>query len=256
MQHLPSTLDELETEIARLCSNAAADDDIAMAADILEQWNIQDQYDNDKLVTCYTTVLQALVTTSRDAIPDAASRASRLFHKFVSSQVVENWELSPILDALSLVIQVWTATPSEEGASIECQSLLEKFWSLYQSRPMKEQQLSGDEALSLKECYLHTIRACSMRDRGADAAKRAETLIEELEARRADFPLLAPDRRIVNTVMNAWSKSGLSIRAGTKCETLLNNMIDAAESGNSPDMEPDAASFNIVIAALAQGKEK
>ncbi|KAL3922655.1 MAG: hypothetical protein SGILL_002089 [Bacillariaceae sp.] len=133
---------------------------------------------------------------------------------------------------------------------------MSKFWSWYQNRPTKEQQLRGDEALSVKECYLHTVRACSMRDRGADAAKRAETLMEELEARRADFPLLARDRRIVNAVMNAWSKSGLSIRAGTKCETLLNNMIDAAESGNSPDMEPDAASFNIVIAALAQGKEK
>lgn len=55
---------------------------------------------------------------------------------------------------------------------------------------------------------------------------------------------------------NAWSKSGLPYRAGKRCETLLNRMISMAMDDGRARMTPDTVSFNIAIAALAQGKER
>jgi pentatricopeptide repeat protein len=256
----PLTLDELEKEINRIC-HAGDDENVAIAADMLENFTFDDDDDMaseavQKVMACYSPILNALAMTEREKIPDAARRASRLLDKLFALNTIAEWKPLNIIDVLCLTIKVWVATPSEEGASVECQSRLEKFWTWYSRRPNEQQQLTDKESSSLKECYYHAIRACSMRDRGAGAAKQAEALMEEMESRCIEFRSLAPDRRIVNEVMNAWSKSGLTYRAGTKCELLLNQMVEMAEDGGRPEMAPDSASFNIAISALAQGKEK
>lgn len=60
-----------------------------------------------------------------------------------------------------------------------------------------------------------------------------------------------------DSTRNAWSKSGLSYRAGKRCETLLNRMITTAQNEKGRwRLAPDTISFNIAIAALAQGKDR
>jgi pentatricopeptide repeat protein len=55
---------------------------------------------------------------------------------------------------------------------------------------------------------------------------------------------------------NAWSKSGQKIGAAKKCEDLLDRMIDMAEQDGRPEIKPNTVSFNIVLNALAQGRER
>ncbi|KAL3915276.1 MAG: hypothetical protein SGILL_005730 [Bacillariaceae sp.] len=238
-------------------SRGSSTDNIVAAVNVLENINLQDipVEDFDKLVSVYTATLMSLEVVDRNSLPDAAERASKLLDNIMSLEVIDEWDLKSIIDMILFTMKVWISAPSEEEASGECQAILDTFWTVYKRRPKEQQTLSFSDASSLRDCYFCAIRACSMRDRGADAAKRAELLMEEMESRNREFPGLAPDKGIVNEVMNAWSKSGLTIRAGTKCEALLNRMIEMAEDGND-DIAPDSASFNIVISALAQGKEK
>jgi len=57
---------------------------------------------------------------------------------------------------------------------------------------------------------------------------------------------------------NAWAKSGQKFEQGKKCQNVLEKMIAIALSkdGKGRDIAPDTKSFNIVLNALAQSRER
>jgi len=158
----------------------------------------------------------------------------------------------PSAEDFNDVIKMWGSSTFVEEASVRCQSYLETLWSLYREK-------EDERFVPLHESYYHAVLACSARDRGSDAAKRAESLMEEMESYCNDHPRLTPDRSIANGVMNAWSKSGQKYKKGKKCEKVLQDMIEISQTkanGAGQNMAPDTSSFNIVLNALAQGREK
>jgi len=161
--------------------------------------------------------------------------------------------LLPTAEDIHLVIEMWASSTSIDGASMRCRSYLDALWSLHEKR-------KDERFVPLRESYDCAVSACSARDRGLEAAERAEGLLKEMESVRREHPALTPDRSVANGVMNAWSNSGKKFKKGKKCEEVLEGMIDIAlGKGNGerrPDMVPDTNSFNIVLNALAQGKER
>jgi len=161
--------------------------------------------------------------------------------------------LLPTAEDIHLAIEMWASSTSIDGASVRCQSYLDTLWSLHEKR-------KDERFVPLRESYDCAVSACSARDRGLDAAERAENLLKEMGSVCREHPALTPDRSVANGVMNAWSNSGKKFKKGKKCEEVLEGMIDIAlGKGNGerrPDMVPDTNSFNIVLNALAQGKER
>ncbi|KAG7362237.1 PPR: pentatricopeptide repeat domain containing protein [Nitzschia inconspicua] len=261
----PTNTKELKTDVFRLCDNGQ----INLAMKVLENFVVNEcdetEASNDATIQevfrIVRAFLQALINDGKHS-EDTLQRSSKLLDVFIKrGQKVPEW--LPTADMFASVIKSWTtATPSVPGASVECTALLKKIWSLYRQEEKRQKESNGINRDILqrfvpdRDTYFAAIRSCSMRDRGVDAAKRADALLDDMEALREEFPQLTPDRTIVNEVMNAWSKSGLPYRAGKRCETLLNRMISMARNDNRLRLTPTTVSFNIAIAALAQGKER
>lgn len=155
----------------------------------------------------------------------------------------------PSAEEMNHAIRMWGSSVSAEGSSEMCGSYLGSLWSLYREK-------KDERFVPLYESYRYAVSACSARDRGQAAAERAEGLWNEMEALCREHPRLTPKRSIANGVLNAWSKSGQKFKKGKKCEKLLDGMIEIARREGRQEMAPDTSSFNIVLNALAQGKEK
>jgi len=261
-----SPVDGISTEIASLCEAGQFDEAIAS----LEQ---EPSPDGD-LKSCYVKILKSLVDRQQQlqeerieaktaGITKAASseddytvhlhQADKIIQKLLELGKSDNSDLLlPTAEDFNDVIKMWGSSTFADEASVRCKSYLESLWSLY--REQKDEKF-----VPLRESYYHTVLACSARDRGLDAAKRAEGLMEEMEASCDYHPQLTPNRSIANGVMNAWSKSGQKYKKGKKCEKVLEGMIEIAKTkpnGDGREMAPDTNSFNILLNALAQGKEK
>ena len=102
--------------------------------------------------------------------------------------------LLPSAEDFNSVIRIWGSSAFVENASVQCHNHLKTLWSLYNKHKDKK-------FVPLNTSYYYAIRACSMRDRGSDAAKLAENLMEEMESVCQDHPELTPDRSIANEVL-------------------------------------------------------
>jgi len=198
-----SQIGELETEIASLCKAGKLENAIAT----LEQLSP----DGDTK-SCYVTILKSLVdrqqqlqeqqieqknnvinkpTSNEDA--DHLHQANKILQRLIELGEVDS-ELLPTAEDFNAVIQMWGSSAFVDEASVQCESHLKVLWSLYHER-------HEEKFVPLHESYYNTIRACSARDRGSDAAKRAESLMAEMESVCKDHPQLTPDRSIANEVM-------------------------------------------------------
>jgi len=220
------------------------------------------------LKSCYATILKSLVAKQQQlqenrieqkkSSPSKPSNGNKdTIHLHKAEKILKRLlelgksdeALLPTAEDFNDVIRMWGSSTFVDDASVKCQSYLESLWSLYQEQ-------REEKYVPWNESYYHAIVACSARDRGSVAAKRAESLMAEMESRCGDYPQLTPTRDIANGVMNAWSKSGQRFKKGKKCEKILEGMIEKTQNGKYGDISPDTNSFNIVLNALAQGKEK
>jgi len=255
-----SSSGDLETEISSLCDA----DRFEKAIEILERESL-----GAHTKSCYATILKNLADREEQLEEQRIEEKSSVISKppsdkdtvryLQSSRILDRLlelgkldsELLPTADDFNCVIKMWGSSDYVEEASIKCRSYLRTLWSLHN----KEQE---QKFVPLKESYFYAIRACSQRDRGSDAAKRAENLMNEMESAGRDHPDLLPDRSIANEVMNAWGKSGQRFEQGKRSQKVLEKMIEIAlaEDGGGHIMAPDTNSFNIVLNALAQGRER
>jgi len=262
---LLSAFSSLETDIASLCGNGQFE----KAIKSLEQLP-----PDESLKSGYTQILKCLVdrqeqlleeritelnnkttweTSSDDDYTLHLHQADKILKKLLELGKKQNSDrLLPDAENFNDVIKMWGSSTFVENASVRCQSHLQSLWTLYH-------KLGEDRFVPFFESYYCAVSACSGRDRGAEAANRAENLMEEMQYRCKDHAELTPDRSIANGVMNAWSKSGKKYKKGKKCEQMLEEMIEIAqtkENGSGRNMAPDTNSFNILLNALANCFEK
>ena len=100
----------------------------------------------------------------------------------------------PTAEEFNDVIKMWGSSTFVDNASIQCRSHLDSLWTLHQKH-------NDERFVPLYESYYYSVMACSARDHGFNAAKRAESLLAEMESKCLDHPQLKPKRSIMNEVM-------------------------------------------------------
>jgi hypothetical protein len=205
----PSTSEELIEKVTRLCDSRQ----IESAMKVLENFQVDENCTASSettiagLLICFTILLEKLILQDIYVV-NTCQWTTKKLQTFID-QGVKNPAWLPTAQIFHLVIQSWiVAAPAVEGASIQCKSLIEKQWSVFHQkstqRDESQSSLYGEDLpkfIPQRETYFAAIRACSLRDRGVDAAKRAEALMDEMEVLCQKYPQLTPDRAIMNEVM-------------------------------------------------------
>ena len=196
-------MDGFDTEIKRLCEAGEFEEAVAS----LEQLPA-----NIGLKSCYLQILKSLVdrqnqlqeelklapkgTHSNDTNYTVhLYQADKIVHKLL--ELGENSDselLLPDAEVFNDLIKMWGSSTFAEKASIRCESYLNSLWSLYDKQ-------KDERFVPLLESYFYAISACSAKDRSLDAAKRAESLMKDMESRSQEHPELTPNRSIANGVM-------------------------------------------------------
>jgi hypothetical protein len=134
-----------------------------------------------------------------------------------------------------------------KDAAQKADDLLTELWSHYIA--------TDDQAyLPTRATYVSTISAWARSGLGRQAAERAEALLEEMEAHRAQHPAMGPNTASVNAVLNAWSKSS-DRGAADRCERIIERMESLALQGRE-ELRPDTVSFNTAIDTLARSGQR
>jgi hypothetical protein len=209
----------LENEMMSLCQAGKFDEAIAG----LEKLSPDDTTDGLRFKSCYVQILKSVVNrqqqlqeeriaelqknTATSVTTKAATNTNiddYTVHLHQADKIVQRLldlgkknsddSLLPSAEDLHNVIQMWGSSTLVDGASVQCQSYLETLWSLYETT-------KDEKFVPRYESYYSTVLACSTRDRGLEAAKRAEHLLNEMESKCHDHPKLTPNRSIANGVM-------------------------------------------------------
>lgn len=197
-----SPSDEFETEITHLCEAGNFDEAFS---------NLDKLPQDNGLKSCYIQILKSLVDRQMQVQEDRTlapkeskdnidymfhlDQADRIIQKLLELGKAPDNEVSlPEAEVFNHIIKMWGSSTFAERASLKCQSYLDSLWSLYDEQ--KDEQF-----VPYFESYYYAVSACSARDRGLDAAKRAETLMKEMESRCQKHPELTPNRSIANEVM-------------------------------------------------------
>ena len=209
----------LESEITNLCKAGKFDEAIAS----LEELSPDDTTDGLSVKSYYVQILKSLVdrqhqlqeeriaelqkNTATSVTTKAATTTNvddYTVHLHQADKIVQRLldlgkknsddSLLPSAEDLHNVIQMWGSSTLVDGASVQCQSYLETLWSLYETT-------KDEKFVPRHESYYSTVLACSARDRGLEAAKRAEHLLNEMESKCHDHLKLTPNRSIANGVM-------------------------------------------------------
>ena len=199
---IPSSMDEPNTDIIKLCE--AGDYDEALTS--LEQLPLDNGFKSSSI-----QILKSLVDRQRQVHEERAlapketdSQVDYMAHLNQADQLVqkllelgessESDVLLPEAEVFNDLIKMWGSSTFAEEASVRCQSYLDLLWSLYDDK-------KDERFVPLYESYDNAVSACSARDRGLDGAKRAESLMKDMESRSKDHPELRPNRSIANGVM-------------------------------------------------------
>ena len=206
---LASSMDEIEIETTKLCQAGQFDDAVA---------NLEQQLPTDgDLKSCYVQILKSLVdrqnqvqearaldpknsagikgTKDDDDYMVHLHQADKIVQKLLElGEKSDSETMLPGAEEFNDLIKMWGSSAFAEKASVQCQSYLDTLWSLY-----REQR--DERFVPLFESYYFAILACSAKDRGLDAAKRAESLMKDMKSRSKNHPQLNPNRSIANGVM-------------------------------------------------------
>ena len=134
----------------------------------------------------YQILLQAL---SQSQMSDAPEIADELLSLLLDSDV------RPTNEIYNHVISIWSKSSRREASS-KCVDYLEDLWKHYDE--------TGDLAfVPMRSSYISTITALSRskNSQGQANAEKAESLLEEMEEKRQQFPQLTPNTIAVNGVL-------------------------------------------------------
>ena len=210
----PSSASDAETEIESLCEAGQYDEAIAILEQMLPDVrrkscsvqllrSLSDRYSrlqeeriNERRNTATTTRLATNNEDDDNRTKQYLRWADTIVQSMldVGEQSDSDSSMLPTAEEMHLAIEMWGSSPSVEGSSVLCQNYLNTLWSFYEKR-------KDERFVPLRESYDCAVSACSARDRGQDAAQRAESLLEEMESVCREHPSLTPDRSIANGVM-------------------------------------------------------
>ena len=199
---MPSSTEELNTEIIRLCEAGEFEEAVA---------SLEHLPPDIGLKSCYVQILKSLGDRQNQLQDERALAPKRtdtdidnMVHLEQADKILQTLLelggkpdsefLLPDAELFNDLIKMWGSSTFAEKASEQCQFYLDSLWSLY------DEQKDARFVPSL-ESYYHAISACSARDRSLDAVKRAESLMKDMESRSQDHPELKPNRSIANGVM-------------------------------------------------------
>lgn len=196
---------QLQAKIAKLCKSRQFNDAIE---------TLEDSSPDVETKSCYLMVLNSLVeqhqqlqqrqvklkrksvaiykpTSNEDAL--RLHQANTVLQRLLELGKVDSL-LLPSGEDFNSVIKIWGSSAFVDNASIQCHHHLKTLWSLYNKH-------KDDKFIPMYHSYFYTIRACSTRDRGPNAAQLAENLMKEMESVCQDHSHLTPDRPIANEVL-------------------------------------------------------
>jgi len=151
----------------------------------------------------------------------------------------------------SALMSVWAAT-GDRNAGPRSSKLLQDFWDRYNNHHHQHNHIHPNrECRPSRGTYLAAMTAWSRSRRGHEGAKKAEELMEEMEALRVLYPDLTPNTLCVNIVLNAWSYVWAH-GAARHAETILNRMEKLAYVEGRIEMQPNTTSYNTVISTFAR----
>jgi hypothetical protein len=177
---------------------------------------------------------QALSALSRSSRPGAAQLAERLFQYMIEAYRLRlHKNARPDVVGCTSVIVALTRSGETDGPE-RAETLL---YQLKAARAVGEHYLKPTRAV-----YNALIDCWAKSGRGTYAARRAEALLQEMEA--SDDSAVSPDIVTYNAVLNAWAKSGTRCCAN-KAEEYLERMWELYDEGKGC-IAPNDKSFNTV----------
>lgn len=221
--------------------------DLCAEGNVLDATKLLSESENSEIFdeNYYVAMFKALKNKISNS--QAAQLADELIDQL--NEVSANGNLCrPTAASYNAVIIVWASSNRGDTAN-SCLGYLDTLWSKYNE--------TGDaNYVPLRSSYIHTINALARSRQGYRGAKRAESLLDDLEGLSHKYPRLGPNTMCYNAVLNAWSKSGVSRGAGERCEEILHQMISLCDESGRKEVMPDTTSFNTIIHTLAKSKER
>ena len=209
----PSFSGDFETEITSLCDVGQYDEAFSILQQLPADASLKSNYVrllrslSDRQLHLQEERMNErtnIVITTKAAANDDENADSKEQYLFLADTIIktmlelgkqsDSHDLLPTAENVHLVIKMWWSSSFVEGASVRCRFYLDTLWSLYEKR-------KDERFVPLYESYYCAVSACSAKDRGSDAAERAENLLEEMESFCRKHPKLTPDRSIANGVM-------------------------------------------------------
>jgi pentatricopeptide repeat protein len=192
-------------------------------------------------VISYTTVINAFAKSGK--VAEAEGLLNEMHMAFMSG---DN-SLKPNVRTLTAIVEAWSRSDAVDS--------LERAVAVFQRiRELHEFGLSneGPDVVAyniMLNCYAVSARGAATTSNLREAAKRADSLLQEMNERSAKGERGAtPDFRSYSIVIHAWAQA-LNDRRAVK---LLHEALDAYEVGER-EMELDLPTVHTVLRALGRG---
>lgn len=179
---------KIDADIDNLCQSGK----LNQALETLERYE-KELEDNNTVVPStanpYIKIMQAIASSDEVDAPD---KLEKLLEK-----VKEVRSTSPSVAPISMAYNALMLSLSKShrrDAGVRCEELLEEMWAMYN-------ETNDSQYLPQKACYISTLSAHARSGKGRKAAEQAESILEDMENLREEFPFLSPTTLCVNIVL-------------------------------------------------------
>jgi hypothetical protein len=190
--------------------------------------------------------------------PDAAIQAERILEDMIQRSSTSSHHPRPNTQTFSIVIYAW-AKSFHPNAADKAQEILSNMEQMYLSSLAdmnKGNRNNNYVAQPNSITYTTVINALAKSGGGADAARKAEQLLDRMYQLYENGTNISLKPTIVTyaAVIDCWAKSGLEEMAAERADAILENLIHLYQSDpkKHADLRPNTSVFNTVINAWAK----
>ncbi len=193
-----------------------------------------------------TTYAYLINIFTKTRVREAAEKATKYLKEVEDGYAAGDDSLRPTNLLYSAVLQAYAKSASREGAEL-AEKLLQRTKDLYKQGKMYAKPTT---------LYYNAVMDGLARSRqGKAGALRAETLLDELEARRRAGDIeLSPTSRSYNAVILAWKMSNCT-EAPQRAEAILKRMNERYKAGDR-GCRPDQVTINSIIGVWANSQQE
>ncbi|VEU37856.1 unnamed protein product [Pseudo-nitzschia multistriata] len=215
------------------------------AVEMLEEMKRRQQH-QEYLRPDATTYAYLINIFTKTRVREAAEKATEYLGAVEEGFAAGDDNLRPTKLLYSAALQAYAKSASREGAEL-AEELLQRTKDLYKQ---------GRIYAKPTTLYYNAVMDGLARSRqGKTGALRAESLLDELEARgRAGDPELSPTSRSYNAVILAWKMSNYT-EAPQRAEAILKRMNERYRSGDK-GCRPDQVTINSIIGVWANSRQE